>query len=89
MLQTGMTELYHFVIKKHILNDFCFREEIKRLKKRQWTLQLSIMKCLFDVLFAVSYLPKGMLWAKFFNKRGVGLLGTLSSLISLYQAFLM
>ncbi|KAK6640942.1 hypothetical protein RUM44_012640 [Polyplax serrata] len=75
--------------KFNLESDASNREEIKRLKKRQWTLQLSIMKCLFDVLFAVSYLPKGMLWAKFFNKRGVGLLGTLSSLISLYQAFLM
>lgn len=57
-----------------------------KLSAQQQNLQISALKLFLDLLFAVNYLPRGMLWAKFFSKQHVGTLGTLSSLISLYLA---
>lgn len=42
---------------------------------------------LLDLSYAISYLPPGILWGGKLKTWHVGALGTLSSIISLYQVF--
>ncbi|XP_015598047.1 peroxisomal membrane protein 11C isoform X2 [Cephus cinctus] len=48
---------------------------------------LTSLRLVLDVSYAVSYLPSGVLWGGRFKTWHVGALGTISSLIGLYQAF--
>lgn len=47
---------------------------------------LTCIRMLLDLSYAISYLPKGILWGGRFKTWQVGALGTVSSLIGLYQA---
>ena len=47
---------------------------------------LTVLSNLADLANAVHWLPPGVLWAGRFPQWLVGLLGTLSSLLSVYQA---
>jgi peroxin-11C len=48
---------------------------------------LTAVRCITDLTQAVSYLPEGLLWAGKLEKWHIGVLGTVSSIISLYQAY--
>ena len=48
---------------------------------------LTAFRCMGDLVQAIHYLPNGFLWSGKLEKWHIGLLGTLTSLISLYQAY--
>lgn len=54
-------------------------------KKRNFEL-LTCTRLMLDISYAVSYLPAGILWGDRLKTWHVGALGTISSLIGLYQA---
>ncbi|KAL0276457.1 UNVERIFIED_CONTAM: hypothetical protein PYX00_004025 [Menopon gallinae] len=62
------------------------REEMKKLSETQSKLFLNTLKSMLDIVYAVHYLPPGILWSGTLQKWQVGALGTLSSLIGLYQS---
>jgi peroxin-11C len=47
---------------------------------------LTAVRCSSDLAQAIHYLPEGFLWAGKLEKWHIGVLGTVSSIISLYQA---
>jgi peroxin-11C len=47
---------------------------------------LTAVRCSSDLAQAINYLPEGFLWAGKLEKWHIGLLGTVSSIISLYQS---
>lgn len=47
---------------------------------------LTAVRCSSDLAQAINYLPEGFLWAGKLEKWHIGVLGTVSSIISLYQA---
>ncbi|XP_043663916.1 peroxisomal membrane protein 11C [Vespula pensylvanica] len=58
-------------------------------KKIKHDIQEELITCLcliLDIIYAVSYLPSGVLWGGFLKTWHVGALGTISSCISLYRA---
>jgi hypothetical protein len=48
---------------------------------------LTVLRCIGDLAQAVNCLPNGFLWAGKLEKWHFGLLGTVTSIISLYQAY--
>lgn len=68
-------------------NVFCFlyREARKKLSQQQNNLILSALKYSADLIFAIHYLPSGVLWSGKLKKWQVGALGSISSFIGLYQ----
>ncbi|XP_066199498.1 peroxisomal membrane protein 11C isoform X2 [Saccopteryx leptura] len=68
-----------------------FRSQLPRSKQRAMEAQiqsetLTLLSNLADLANAVHWLPPGILWAGRFPLWLVGLLGTISSLLSMYQA---
>ena len=61
-------------------------QALKIVKKQGRNELLSCLRITLDISYAVSYLPLGVLWGGKLNTWQVGALGTLSSLIGLYQA---
>ncbi|XP_058792364.1 peroxisomal membrane protein 11C [Phymastichus coffea] len=57
-----------------------------KLRRQQNNELLLCLRLLLDLSYAISYLPPGTLWGGKFSTWQVGLLGTISSLIGLYQA---
>ncbi|XP_053978991.1 peroxisomal membrane protein 11C [Hylaeus volcanicus] len=57
------------------------------VSRQGWNELLTSVRLILDISFAVSYLPSGVLWGGQLKTWQVGALGTLSSLIGLYQAF--
>lgn len=51
-----------------------------------WNELITCTRLILDISYAVSYLPPGVLWGGRFKTWHVGALGTVSSLIGLYQA---
>lgn len=51
-----------------------------------WSEVLTLLSNLADLANAVHWLPRGVLWAGHFPPWLVGLMGTISSLLSMYQA---
>lgn len=69
----------------------CSHSRLTRGKRRTVETQicsevLTLLSNLADLANAVHWLPPGVLWAGRFPQWLVGLLGTLSSLLSVYQA---
>lgn len=69
----------------------CARSRLPRSKRRAleaqvWSETLTVLSNLADLANAVHWLPPGILWAGRFPPWLVGLLGTISSLLSIYQA---
>lgn len=48
---------------------------------------LNCVRLALDISYAVSYLPSGTLWGGQMKTWQVGALGTITSVIGLYQAF--
>ena len=46
---------------------------------------LEVVRCLFDICLAVHWLPQGWLWGGRLHPSVWGLLGTVTSLVNLYQ----
>ncbi|XP_068948658.1 peroxisomal membrane protein 11C [Petaurus breviceps papuanus] len=63
-----------------------FRREKKTLEAQVKSETLTLLSNLADLANAIHWLPPGFLWARRFPPWLVGLLGTVSSLIILYQA---
>lgn len=73
------------------LSALCSHSRLTRGKRRTVETQicsevLTLLSNLADLANAVHWLPPGVLWAGRFPQWLVGLLGTLSSLLSVYQA---
>lgn len=72
-------------------SSLCFHSRLPRSKRRAMEAQvrsevLAVLSNLADLANAVHWLPRGILWAGRFPPWLVGLLGTVSSLLSVYQA---
>ncbi|XP_017796098.1 PREDICTED: peroxisomal membrane protein 11C [Habropoda laboriosa] len=66
---------------------FCLnRAALKTVSKQRWNELLTCTRLVLDISYAVSYLPLGTFWGGRLKVWHVGALGTLSSLIGLYQA---
>ncbi|XP_076239095.1 peroxisomal biogenesis factor 11c [Calliopsis andreniformis] len=59
---------------------------LKVIDKQKLCELLTCTRLILDISYAVSYLPSGVLWGGRLKTWQVGALGTLSSLIGLYQA---
>ncbi|KAL0122007.1 hypothetical protein PUN28_007061 [Cardiocondyla obscurior] len=59
---------------------------LKDLGKQRQNALLACTRSVLDISYAISYLPPGVLWGGRLKTWHVGALGTLSSLIGLYQA---
>lgn len=62
------------------------RSKRRALKVQLWSEVLTLLSNLADLANAVHWLPRGVLWAGRFPPWLVGLMGTISSLLSIYQA---
>ncbi|XP_040846291.1 peroxisomal membrane protein 11C isoform X1 [Ochotona curzoniae] len=62
------------------------RSKRRALEAQVWSETLTVLSNLADLANAVHWLPPGILWAGRFPPWLVGLLGTISSLLSIYQA---
>ncbi|XP_003703923.1 peroxisomal biogenesis factor 11c [Megachile rotundata] len=62
------------------------RIALKAISKQWRNELLTTTRLVLDISYAVSYLPPGVLWGGRLKAWQVGALGTLSSLIGLYQA---
>lgn len=63
------------------------RLTLKVINKQKWNELLTCIRLILDISYAVNYLPSGILWAGQLKTWHIGLLGSLSSLIGLYQTF--
>nr|XP_012220425.1 PREDICTED: LOW QUALITY PROTEIN: peroxisomal membrane protein 11C [Linepithema humile] len=59
---------------------------LQEINKRQQSALLACTRFTLDISYAISYLPPGTLWGGCLKTWHVGALGTISSLIGLYQA---
>ena len=64
---------------------FVYREAKRELNQQQTNLILTALKYSADLIFAIHYLPEGILWSGTLKKWQVGALGSFSSLVGLYQ----
>ncbi|KAM7331524.1 hypothetical protein ACRRTK_008232 [Alexandromys fortis] len=62
------------------------RSKPRAMEAKMWSEVLTLLSNLADLANAVHWLPPGVLWAGRFPPWLVGLLGTISSLLSMYQA---
>ncbi|XP_007646527.1 peroxisomal membrane protein 11C isoform X3 [Cricetulus griseus] len=62
------------------------RSKRRAMEARMWSEVLTLLSNLADLANAVHWLPRGVLWAGHFPPWLVGLMGTISSLLSMYQA---
>lgn len=62
------------------------RSKRRAMEAKMWSEVLTLLSNLADLANAVHWLPAGVLWAGRFPPWLVGLLGTISSLLSMYQA---
>lgn len=60
---------------------------LKRLEAKEQMEKISIIRLTLDFVHATSTLPTGWLWGGKFSNYTVGLIGTTSSFIGLYQYF--
>lgn len=60
---------------------------MSRLQAKEQMEQISIFRLSLDFVHAASTLPNGWLWGGKFSNYTVGLIGTTSSIIGLYQYF--
>lgn len=73
--------------KTHLCeNTYDIRIALKAISKQWWNELLTSTRLALDISYAVSYLPPGVFWGGKLKAWQVGALGTLSSLIGLYQA---
>lgn len=59
---------------------------LKDLNEQRQSALLACIRNMLDISYAISYLPPGVLWGGRLKTWHVGALGTVSSLIGLYQA---
>lgn len=71
-------------MKQHF---FFFSATLSRLLAKQQMEMISVFRLTLDLVHAGSTLPKGFLWGGRFETWHVGLIGTVSSFIGLYQYF--
>lgn len=62
------------------------RSKRRAMEAKMWSEVLTLLSNLADLANAVHWLPPGVLWAGRFPPWLVGLMGTISSLLSMYQA---
>lgn len=60
---------------------------LRRLEAKEQMEMVSIVRLSLDFVHAASTLPNGWLWGGKFSNLTVGLIGTTSSFIGLYQYF--
>lgn len=60
---------------------------LKKLEAKERMEMISIVRLTLDFIHAASTLPEGYLWGGKFSNLTVGLIGSTSSLIGLYQYF--
>ncbi|XP_059575619.1 peroxisomal membrane protein 11C isoform X1 [Alligator mississippiensis] len=63
------------------------QERLKRMKAQMKSEVLSILSSMADLSNAIHWLPPGFLWAGRFPPWLVGLMGTISSLVGVYQTY--
>ncbi|XP_075231982.1 peroxisomal membrane protein 11C-like [Lycorma delicatula] len=69
----------------HSISNVQSRIILKELSKAQLNELLTMVKCLSDLIHAVHWLPPGILWSRRLKTWHIGLFGTVSSIITLYQ----
>jgi hypothetical protein len=84
------TERIH--IDYRSFNSLCFLISRSSVVTRQLLAQqhhqfLTALRCIGDLAQAINWLPDGFLWAGKLEKWHCGVLGTVTSIISLYQAY--
>lgn len=60
--------------------------EARALREQMYQQKLICIRMVLDLSYAISYLPRGILWGGKLSTWQVGALGTISSLLGLYQA---
>lgn len=60
---------------------------LKKLEAKERLEMISIFRLTLDFIHAASTLPEGYLWGQKLSNYSVGLIGTTSSLVGLYQYF--
>ncbi|XP_015114057.1 peroxisomal membrane protein 11C [Diachasma alloeum] len=75
----NLSEYGSLVLKNH-------PTELRTVNKKRSNEILTCARMLIDLSYAISYLPPGTLWGGKLTTWQVGALGTLSSLIALYQS---
>lgn len=60
---------------------------LKKLKTKEKIETINIFRLVLDFIHATSTLPSGFLWGGKFSSYTVGLIGSTSSFIGLYQYF--
>lgn len=76
-------------VKTSVIYLFLFLFEcrmLKSLNEQRQNMLLTCTRIILDISYAISYLPPGVLWGGRLKTWHVGALGTISSLIGLYQA---
>ncbi|XP_076174218.1 peroxisomal biogenesis factor 11c isoform X2 [Ptiloglossa arizonensis] len=73
--------------KTHLSEINCdTRIALTTISKQKWNELLTCTRLILDISYAISYLPSGVFWGGWLKIWQIGALGTLSSLIGLYQA---
>ncbi|GAB1859991.1 Peroxisomal membrane protein 11C [Camponotus japonicus] len=67
--------------------DVASQSTLKEINEQQQSTLLICTRLALDITYAVSYLPPGVFWGGRLKTWHVGALGTISSIIGLYQAF--
>lgn len=73
--------------KKHLIIIHSEERPIDEINKKHLYLLLSCIRFTLDIVYAVSYLPPNVLWGGRLKPWQVGLFGTISSCIGLYQSY--
>lgn len=60
---------------------------LQKLRAKEKFQMVTCVRLSLDIVHAVSTLPKGFLWSSSLKTWQVGLVGTLSSVLGLYQIF--
>jgi peroxin-11C len=74
-------------MQKHINCIEKLDQDLDVITKKQRMEMISCLRLTLDFIHAVSTFPKGILWGERFSSMTVGLIGTTSSFIGLYQYF--
>ncbi|KAK9512660.1 hypothetical protein O3M35_001035 [Rhynocoris fuscipes] len=73
-------------VKSSLKNGNSSRQTIKHISHLEVKELLTAARCFLDCIHAIHWLPPGILWAGKLKQWHIGILGIISSLISLYQS---
>ncbi|KAI4495480.1 hypothetical protein M0802_008694 [Mischocyttarus mexicanus] len=88
-LTKSLRKISQLKLNKSQKNGMCKNPKKVSNENINCDIQEELLTCLclsLDIMYAVNYLPSGVLWGGFFKTWHVGALGTISSCISVYRA---